>query len=210
LEPGALRSDFRVPEDAGHFEREAAAGGEAEIVVTSVGRIHPRKGQLALLEAAGLLPEAVRKRVRIRLAGRVVVAEYQEQLKRLAGQSGVAVDFLGEVSDAELPRIYAQSDIFAMTSLPLPRSIEGFGLVYLEAGACGLPVLAHDTGGVSDAVIDGETGLLVSPGDRQALSGALRRLVEDGALRRRLGENGRRHARSFSWAQNAARLFIHH
>jgi glycosyltransferase involved in cell wall biosynthesis len=77
----------------------------------------------------------------------------------------------------------------------------------LEAGACGLPVLAHDTGGVSDAVIDGETGLLVPPGDRQALSAALQRLLEDGELRGRLGGNGRRHARSFSWSQNAAQMF---
>jgi glycosyltransferase involved in cell wall biosynthesis len=68
-------------------------------------------------------------------------------------------------------------------------------------------VLAHDTGGVSEAVIDGETGLLVPPGDKQALSAALRRLLETPALRHALGENGRRHAATFSWAQNVKTLF---
>ena len=211
---GALRTDFTAnlvaEEQGGNSAREAhRAGGSRDglVTITCVWRIHPRKGQDALLEAVSLLPVSMRKRIRLQFVGRIVKQKYYVRLQKLAADSGTVVEFPGEIPDAQLPQVYAQSDIFALTSLPVRGSIEGFGLVYLEAGACGLPVLAHDTGGVSDAVIDGETGLLVPPGDRLALSAALRRLLEDGDLRRRLGENGRRHARSFSWARNAAQMF---
>jgi glycosyltransferase involved in cell wall biosynthesis len=203
LVPGAVRSDF-LPEASVSLPH---GDGTGAVVVACVARIHPRKGQAALLEAAWALPEALRRRLRFRFAGRVVDGAYQARLEKLAGAVGVEVAFMGEVPDAALAAFYAQSDIFALTSVPLRGSIEGFGLVYLEAGACGLPVLAHDTGGVSDAVLDGETGLLVASGDRQALASALARLVESAELRRRLGEGGRHHAAQFSWEKSASALF---
>jgi glycosyltransferase involved in cell wall biosynthesis len=201
LAPGALRSDFTTQPRGDTTQDEAS-----RVRLCIVARIHPRKGQHALLEATALLPEAIRARLCIQLAGRIVDSGYLELLEKLAAAAGVPVAFSGEVSDAELPHIYANSDIFALTSMPLPGSIEGFGLVYLEAGAHGLPVLAHDTGGVRDAVVADETGLLVPPCDRKALANALARLVESPALRQRLGENGRRHALSFSWEKSAQAL----
>ena len=107
--------------------------------------------------------------------------------------------FLGDIPDDQLSDIYAQADIFAMTSMPHKQSIEGFGLVYLEAGAHGLPIIAHAIGGVPEAVAHGETGLLVAPGDIAALTAAFAQLIADPALRHRLGEAGRIRAIRHTW-----------
>ena len=94
-----------------------------------------------------------------------------------------------------------------MTSMPHKHSVEGFGLVYLEAGAHGLPIVAHAIGGVPEAVIDGYTGLLVAPGNTAALTAAFARLLDDPTLRRNLGEAGRVRALARSWQDSAIALF---
>ena len=103
------------------------------------------------------------------------------------------VHFLGRVSDEELKRFYRQANIFVMPSREITAtgSIEGFGIVYLEASASGLPVVAGRSGGAVEAVRHGETGFLVPPDDVDALSKTLHRLLADADLRRRMGENGR-------------------
>ncbi len=132
---------------------------------------------------------------------------YEERLKEAASRSGLMVRFLGRVPDDELARIYSQADVFAMTSIDHRHSVEGFGLVYLEAAAHGLPVVAHAVGGVPEAVIDGVTGLLVPPADRGALGAAFSRLITDADLRRRLGAAGREWSHRNSWARSADLLF---
>jgi glycosyltransferase involved in cell wall biosynthesis len=117
------------------------------------------------------------------------------------------VRLLGDVPEGELQALYAQADVFALTSIDHGHSVEGFGLVYLEASAHGLPVVAHRVGGVAEAVLDGETGLLISPDQPGALTAAFRRLLEDADLRHRLGEAGRAWARRTTWKQAATRLF---
>ena len=94
-----------------------------------------------------------------------------------------------------------------MTSRQLDRSIEGFGLVYLEAAAHGLPVVAHHVGGVADAVVDGRTGLLVPENRPAQLAAAFERLIHDRDLRLRLGEAGREWARRNCWKASAEALF---
>ena len=132
---------------------------------------------------------------------------YEPALQAAAAEAGFPVKFLGDVPDDQLGPIYAQADIFAMTSMPHKLSVEGFGLVYLEAGAHSLPVIAHAIGGVPEAVADGETGLLVSPDDPAALTAAFARLISDPVLRRRLGEAGRSRALARSWRDAALTLF---
>ncbi|MCY4410681.1 MAG: glycosyltransferase family 4 protein [Caldilineaceae bacterium] len=109
-----------------------------------------------------------------------------------------AVRFMDAVSDFELPEVYQKATIFVMTSRAEYHagSVEGFGIVYLEASACGLPVVAARSGGAAEAVIENETGLLVPPDDPQALTQALTRLLNDPTLRQRLGSAGRR------WVEN--------
>jgi glycosyltransferase involved in cell wall biosynthesis len=111
------------------------------------------------------------------------------------------------VSDEELDHVYDRADIFAMTSVNLADSIEGFGLVYLEASAHGLPVVAHSVGGVPEAVVDGKTGLLVPPHHPQQLTAAFARLIADPALRRQYGSAGFAWARRHTWQQSARALY---
>jgi glycosyltransferase involved in cell wall biosynthesis len=117
--------------------------------------------------------------------------------------AGVAFEYLGEVVPDSLAATYERCDVFAMTSRSLPTSVEGFGIAYLEAGVHGKPVVGYRSGGVAEAVVDGETGLLVTEGDIAGLANACQRLATDAALRKRLGENGRQHAARFNWDETA-------
>jgi glycosyltransferase involved in cell wall biosynthesis len=203
LTPGALRADFvlAAPSDVPERARR--------IVILTVGRLHPRKGQRFIIEALQALPAAQQKMIEYWLVGSDTKENYEEHLKEAAGRSGLVVRFLGRVPDDELACIYRQADIFAMTSIDHRHSVEGFGLVYLEAAAHGLPVVAHAVGGVPEAVVDGVTGLLVPPDNRDALCAAFSRLIADKDLRRRLGAAGRKWAHRNSWARSADLLFNH-
>jgi glycosyltransferase involved in cell wall biosynthesis len=173
----------------------------------TVARIHPRKGQLAVLEALARLPEERRSRIVYRMAGPLNRPSYLRKLKALARARGIDMSYLGCLDDEALIREYSEADVFVMTSDELPRDVEGFGLGCLEASAFGLPVIAHRTGGVEDAVREGTSGILVDAGDRGALASTIAELVDDRALRRRLGEGGRDWAARFSWDATAATLF---
>lgn len=200
LTPGALRTDFVVVPSK-------PARPQGKIVVLTVGRLHPRKGQLLTLRALQALAPDVRARLEYWIVGSQSKGTYGETLRAAAAESDLTVKFLGNLPDDELSDIYDRADIFAMTSVNLERSVEGFGLVYLEAAAHGLPVVAHDVGGVSEAVANGMTGLLV-PADRPAqLAAAFERLIHDDALRLRLGNLGREWAKRNCWTQSATALF---
>lgn len=203
LTPGALRADFaRLARTAPPTPRPSD-----RVVILTVARIHPRKGQLRVIEALKALPSPVRAKLEYWLVGGHGKENYEPALRAAAADAGFPVKFLGDVPDEQLGALYAQADLFAMTSMPHKLSVEGFGLVYLEAGAHGLPVVAHAIGGVPEAVIDGETGLLVRPDDPAALTAAFARLINDPELRRRLGAAGRTRALSHTWDDAARTLF---
>ena len=200
LTPGALRSD--LTESSSITDKSTD-----RLVILTVGRLHPRKGQRETLAALATLPAAVRVKLEYWIVGTASKGHYETKLKKLADQSGLVVKFLGDLPDEELSGIYAQANLFALTSIAYKSSIEGFGLVYLEASAHGLPIVAHDIGGVRDAVIDGETGLLVPPDQPEQLTRAFQRLIGDAELRRRFGESGRTWARQTNWKKSAELLF---
>lgn len=198
--------------DAGRFttdvngrEIRARVAPGADLVLLSVGRLQRRKGHdLAISAVAAIKP----KHPRIRY---VIVGDGEERarLEALAQSLGVAgqVVFAGEVSAADLPAYYAACDIFLLPNRIEQGDIEGFGIVFLEAAAAGRPVIAGNTGGVPEAVADGETGLLVSGTDVEELAATICRLAKDRALRDRLGRAGReRVLRSFTWTSTAARI----
>lgn len=201
LTPGALRSDFAVVPPKPEAEKK-------RIVVLTVGRLHPRKGQLLTLQALQMLPAEVRQRLEYWVVGGASKGNYEMQLRQAAATTpDLLVRFFGNLPDEELASVYDGADIFAMTSLTLERSVEGFGLVYLEAAAHGLPVVAHDVGGVGEAVVDGVTGLLVPPDRPAQLAAAFEKLIHDPALRRRLGAAGRDWAARNCWRESAEALF---
>jgi glycosyltransferase involved in cell wall biosynthesis len=202
LTPGALRSDFAIIPEA------AARRPNDKVVVLTVGRLHPRKGQLLTLQALQLLPAGVRARLEYWIVSGQSKDSYERLVRATAEtQPDLAVRFFGNLPDAELAKVYDRADIFAMTSVSHGHSVEGFGLVYLEAAAHGLPVVAHAIGGVAEAVLDGTTGILVEPDRPAQLAAAFEKLIHDEALRARLGAAGRAWARRNSWEQSASALF---
>lgn len=169
-------------------------GLEDRFVVLSVGRLVPRKAHDLLLRAVAQLVRA----------GEPVAAVFvgdgpqRGRLEALARDLGVEerVRFVGFVGEQELADYYAAADAFALPSRRLAErdGVEGFGMVFLEAGAAGLPVVGAATGGIPEAVRDGATGLLVPEDDLGALAAAIQRLARDPDLAQRLGREGRRRA----------------
>lgn len=201
LTPGALRSDLVVVPERQRRRMD-------KIIVLTVGRLHPRKGQLETLNALQMLPPEVRGRLEYWIVSGQSKGRYEEQVRAAAAaMPDLAVRFLGNLPDEELTSVYECADIFAMTSVNHGHSIEGYGLVYLEAAAHGLPVVAHDVGGVSEAVLDGRTGLLVPPERPAQLAAAFEKLIHDPDLRARLGEAGRQWAKRNCWKRSADALF---
>jgi len=196
---------------AGEVDRDQVrrtCGWEGHRVVLSIGRLVERKGQDTVIRSLPQVAVAVPE-VRYAIGGE---GPFRERLEDLARAAGVAerVEFLGFVEEAQLPGLYAAADVFAMVSREILEAgdVEGFGIVYLEANAAGLPVIGGRSGGVEDAVVDGCTGLLVDPGDVDQVTRALIRLLQDGELRTELGRRGReRVRREFDRRVAAARLW---
>jgi phosphatidylinositol alpha-1,6-mannosyltransferase len=131
-------------------------------------------------------------------------------LEALAAELGVAdaVRFAGSVSEAERDAWLGRAHVFAMPSRVPEDGVggEGFGIAYLEAAARGLPAVAGDRGGAVDAVVDGETGLLVDATDPGAVAEALVTLLTDAPLRERLGAAARARAEEHAWPRVAHRV----
>lgn len=133
----------------------------------------------------------------------------QVELEALAGSLGVAdrVRFLTNVPDADLPALYNSAEIYLGVSRPVELMVEGFGISLSEASASGLPVVGGSSGGIPDAVRDGETGLLVDAATPEPVIQAVRLLLRDRDLARRLGAQGRKAVESFyNWNRVAADL----
>lgn len=177
------------------------------IQIVSVGRIHPRKGQDQIILALLKLPKETQKSLQLSFVGPTNNPKYSMSIQKLVKEFAGEVTFEGDCTDQELASIYAESDIFALTSLPTPKSVEGFGFVYLEASAHGLPIIANKTGGVEDAVINNETGLLSEPHDIETLSKNFFSLISDKNFRKRIGQNGIEWAGSHNWDNTARKLY---
>jgi phosphatidylinositol alpha-1,6-mannosyltransferase len=132
------------------------------------------------------------------------------RLERLIGRAGAPVRMMGRLPDRDLPDFYACGDLFAVCCRSRWAGLEqeGFGIVFLEAAAAGVPSVAGQTGGAAEAVVDGVSGFVVPrPSEVSSVTGPLRRLLDDPDLRRRQGEAARNRAvEEFSYDVLAARL----
>ena len=185
----------------------AAHGLTGRPVVVCVSRLVPRKGQDQLIRALPLVRRRMPDAALLLVGG----GPYRRTLTRLAREQGVERDVVltGSVPWAELPAHYAAGDVYAMPCRTRNggMDVEGLGIVYLEASATGLPVIAGDSGGAPDAVREGETGYVVGGRDVGALAGRLIELLADPARARAMGAAGRAWVeREWRWADQAARL----
>ncbi len=173
-------------------------------VIVSITRMVARKNLRRLIEALPAVRAAVPDAVLI-LCG---TGPEREALMTQAKESGLgdAVRFPGRIADGEMAAHYCLGDVFALASLSSEKDIEGFGIVYLEAGACEVPVVGGRAGGVPDAVAEGETGLLVNPESVPEIAAALIGLLRDRNRAREMGRRSRlRIQERFTWAAAAER-----
>jgi phosphatidylinositol alpha-1,6-mannosyltransferase len=209
IPPGVDAARFRPLDATGRAEaRERLGVGVEAPLVFGASRLVPRKGFDVLIEAAARLVDTyLGLHVAIAGAGRD-----RPRLERLVARRDAPVRFLDRVPDDDLPALYACADVFAMLCRNRWRGLEqeGFGIVFLEAASCGVPQVAGRSGGAEEAVIDGETGLVVRRPDQAGdVAAALARLLGDPELRQKLGEAARlRVETEFSYDGLARRLGV--
>ena len=180
---------------------EGAEGRGRTIVVGATARLSPEKGLSYLIDAFARLRDRYGDRIRLRIAGEGPERRALEQQIARLGLADV-VELAGWLDHDNVPAFLRDLDIFV-----LPSTWEGFGVSAVEASATGLPVVASNVHGIPDAVLDGKTGLLVPPKDPAALATALSHLIDDPALRTRLGAAGRDFvARNYDWRQNVRQM----
>ncbi|MFI0502084.1 glycosyltransferase family 4 protein [Streptomyces albogriseolus] len=189
LPPGVDEKTFHP--GSGGDEVRARLGLTDRPVVVCVSRLVPRKGQDTLIRAMPAILAAEPDAVLLIVGG----GPYEKDLRRLAADTGVAasVRFTGAVPWSELPAHYGAGDVFAMPCRTRRGGldVEGLGIVYLEASATGLPVVAGDSGGAPDAVLDGETGWVVPGASPAQAADRITTLLADPELRDRMGRRGR-------------------
>lgn len=185
--------------DAARFSPADARSDGDRLSLLFVGRVVRQKGLDVLFEALASLPPALRERIGLTIVGDGPARpELEAQAARLGLTERIA--FRGWLGRDELPAAYRAADAFVF-----PSRDEGMPNVVLEAMAAGLPVVATRIAGNRDLVVEEETGLMLDADDTPALAAAIARLAEDPALRRRLGEGGRRRVVDhFSWRAVAA------
>jgi phosphatidylinositol alpha-1,6-mannosyltransferase len=173
---------------------------EDESVILAVGRLVNRKGFDMLIRSMSHLPKIDKIRV-------VIIGDGPEEgdLRMLATESPHPVQFISRASDTYLMEWYAAADVFCLPVKDDPKDWEGFGIVFLEAMGAGIPSIGCFETGAAEIIVDGETGFLVPPRDLKALTGALRTLLQDSALRQRMGASALSRAKLFSWRTNVDR-----
>ncbi len=187
-------------------DRAALSLGPGDLMVLFVGRIQPLKAPDLVVRAMahlGATDPGLAARVRLVFSGGPSGSgtEHPTALVDLAGELGVSAQFKPALDREALRAHYAAADL-----LVVPSHSESFGLVALEAQACGTPVLAADVGGLRVAVADGRSGVLVPNHDPQEWAARLRALLADDDLRRRLAGGARAHAATLSWEHTAQNL----
>jgi phosphatidylinositol alpha-1,6-mannosyltransferase len=174
-------------------------GAEEVFVCLSLSRLVPRKGIDRVIQATALVVKQ-RKNFLYCIGG---AGPDLARLRRLSAEHGVQkhVHFLGRVSDADLGACYANADLFVLPSRASiePPDVEGFGIVFLEAAACGTPSLGGTSGGIPEAVLDRETGFLVDPLDPEAIAEKILELMSDRTLLKAISDRARAHALESTW-----------
>jgi phosphatidylinositol alpha-1,6-mannosyltransferase len=189
------------------FQRPVPSPEKRGATVLASGGVKARKGTHLLVAALALIREQV-PNIQLIVTGRQDSLDYLATIEQQIIDLELVehVHLLGLISEDDLLGWYQNADLFALPSLNVGGKFEGFGLVFLEAGACGLPVIGTTGSGVEEAVIDGQTGLLIPQDNVPALAEAILHLLDDDSLRARMGAAGRQHAQDQDWSAVAAQV----
>jgi len=205
--PPGVDTDRFAPDPAARTEMRSRYGLGERPVIVCLSRLVPRKGQDMLIRALPAIRERVDGAALVIVGG----GPYLATLHLLAREAGVTeqVVFAGAVPGAELPAHHAMADVFAMPcrTRGAGLDVEGLGIVYLEASATGVPVVAGNSGGAPETVQDGETGRVVNGSDVDEIATAVTEILADPTLAAEMGAAGRRWAVDhWQWHNQAARL----
>jgi phosphatidylinositol alpha-1,6-mannosyltransferase len=196
VHPGVDTDRYRPDVDGRALRARAAS--DHDVLFLSVGRLQRRKGHDMVLRALAELRKTV-PNVRYAIVGD---GPHQAQLRADAGSLGITdiVHFAGPAAQADLPGWYAAADVFVMPNRTDGVDFEGFGIVFLEAAAAGLPVIGGRSGGVPEAVAEGVTGTLVDGADIEDVTRAMRAYASSRVERDAAGARGRRRVvQQFTW-----------
>lgn len=185
------------PVDLARFRPGAAPSGPPTVV--TAGRFVRRKNHATLLRAFPAVRAAI-PGAKLLVAG---AGPEEERLRRLASPG---VEFVGRVASAELPAFYRRGHVFALPTARTWIDQEGFGMVFAEAAACGLPVVVGDSGGAPETCVEPATGFVVDPDDADELAARLVELLSDPARAAAMGRAGREHVEQFSSERTRATL----
>jgi len=207
LYPGVDTGVFRPGVDTSEIRRKYHLRGQR--VIFTVARLVEKKNIDGVLRALPMILGKVPNVVYL-IAGE---GDKKEELEELVDKLSLKgrVHFLGRIENNLLPQYYCACDLYVMPSKHVMPSqdIETFGISYIEANACEKPVIGGRSGGVTEAVVDGETGLLVDPYNTDEIAGAIVRILTDRELARRLGENGRQRTENeLRWEKAGEKLEI--
>jgi phosphatidylinositol alpha-1,6-mannosyltransferase len=198
LTPGVEQSGYPSREEA---RQSLSLSPDAKIVV-SVARLVPRKGIDVALKAVA--------RVQSEMTTQYIVIGSGDDAERLEGIAqglNVEVRWLRDIEDAEKRTWLAAADVFLLPVRENENDMEGFGIVYLEAAMAAIPSVAGRSGGASEAVLDHETGILVEPSDEEDVEDAILSILEDEALKKKLGTRARERAvAEFGWGERWKKL----
>ena len=197
IHPGVDIKRFSHVGDLGEAYRAARGWPPETVVVLTLARMEPRKNHAMVIRAITKL-RAEGLPVGLICGGD---GPEREALETLASELNVApwVQFTGSISEEEKPRLFSSADIFAMPSVSVGAMIEGFGIVFLEAAAAGLPTVCGNSGGQEEAVLNGKSGFAVDGESLEAVANAIKRLAGNSDLRRAFGDAGRLWAAENDW-----------
>jgi phosphatidylinositol alpha-1,6-mannosyltransferase len=167
-------------------------------VITTLARVEKRKGHEYIINAINELKDQYPNLIYL-IAGK---GPYLENIKSIVKKLNLShqVTFLGWITEPEKSLILKNSDIFAMTPITSGESVEGFGMAFIDAAFYGVASIGSNSGGIQDAIIDGETGLICEAANQYEITSNLKKLIENKNLRNKLGENGKKIAEEeFSW-----------
>lgn len=190
VERGSARTKLGFPSEA--------------FVLVSLGRVVKRKGHLILAQALSLLPQEVQERIHWVIVGPHTDQLFVQELQESFSQTAATVTLAGPLSEDDVKLRLSAADLFCLPGYWDDNGqVEGFGLAFLEAAAFGLPSLATNVGGIPDAVIDGETGILVEPKNPEAVAVELLSLYRDRSRLAQLAAAADKHAKLESWRKVA-------